>query len=338
MTRKERMRKALLREAVDHLPFQTNFTSAMGRILAAHFGIPVAQLPERLGNHLLRLDVSHPRRTNSDRSVEYDWWGAGWDTRTEGYWHAFAPLANSLDLDGYAWPDPDGTDLLEDALDAISKQRADYFVAPNLGMCLFERAWSLRGFDTLLMDMADRPEWLEDLLDRITEIQVRLARRFVAAGVDGGYFGDDYGAQRSMLFSPRMWRRLMKPRLARMFAVFTEAGLPVILHSDGDIRSILPDLAEIGVTTLNPVQPEVLEHTWLAREFGEKLSFYGGISTQSVMLQRDTELVRGATMECARTLAPSGTGLVLGPSHRMQSDIPPASVDAMLEAFRELES
>jgi uroporphyrinogen decarboxylase len=330
LTRKERMRRALRREPLDHLPFQTNFTPAMGRLLAAHFAIPVAQLPERLGNHLLRLDVSYARPANEDGSIAYDWWGAGWNTRTEGYWHAFAPLANSLDLDGYAWPDPERADL-------TGNEGADYFVVPNFGICLFERAWSLRGFDTLLMDMADRPEWVEDLLDRITEIQIRLARRFLAAGVDGGYFGDDYGAQRSMLFSPRMWRRLMKPRLKRIFAVFTGAGLPVILHSDGDIKTILPDLIEIGVTTLNPVQPEVLDHAWLAREYGQKLSFYGGISTQSVMARGDAELVRKATLECARVLAPAGTGLVLGPSHRMQSDTPPISVDAMLGAFRELE-
>jgi len=330
LTRKERMRRALRREAVDHLPFQTNFTPAMGRLLAAHFGIPAAQLPERLGNHLWRVDVAYTRPANADGSIEYDWWGAGWDTHTEGYWHAFAPLANSLDLDGYAWPDPDRAQLQ-------GGEDGDYFVVPNLGVCLFERAWSLRGFDTLLLDMADRPDWVEELLDRITEIQVRLARRFVAVGVDGGYFGDDYGAQRSMLFSPRAWRRLIKPRLARMFAVFTDAGLPVILHSDGDIKAILPDLIEIGVTALNPVQPEVLEHAWLAREYGQKLSFYGGISTQSVMPQGDRETVRKAALECARVLAPSGTGLVLGPSHRMQSDIPPASVEAMLAAFRELE-
>lgn len=336
LTRKERMRRALLREPVDSLPTQTNFTPAMGRRLAEHFGIPVARLPERLGNHLLRVDVWCARRTNGDGSIEYDWWGAGWDTRTEGYWHAFSPLGESLDLDGYAWPDPDAPELLAKAHETIGTEGAGCFVVPNFGMCLFERAWSLRGFDALLMDMADRPEWVEELLDRIAEIQVRLARRFIAAGVDGGYFGDDYGAQRSMLFSPRMWRRLMKPRLARMFAVFTDAGLPVILHSDGDIKVILPDLVEIGLTALNPVQPEVLEHAWLAREYGQKLSFYGGISTQSVMPQGDPEAVRKATLECARVLAPSGTGLVLGPSHRMQSDIPPKSVDAMLAAFREL--
>ena len=332
------MRRALRREPLDHLPFQTNYTGAMGRLLAAHFGIPASELPARLGNHLLRVDVSHPRRTNPEGSIEYDWWGAGWDTASEGYRHAFAPLAESLDLDRHPWPDPGATDLLETAAAAIACDGGSHFVAPNFGMCLFERAWSLRGFDTLLFDMADRPEWVEDLLDRITEIQSQLARRFVTAGVDGGYFGDDYGAQRSMLFSPRMWRKLIKPRLARLFAVFREAGLPVILHSDGDIKAILPDLVEIGVSTLNPVQPEVLDHAWLAREFGDRLSFYGGISTQAVMPRGDAQLVRGAALECARVLAPSGTGLVLGPSHRMQSDIPPASVEAMLAAFHELET
>ncbi len=326
--RKARVRRALRREPVDRLPTQTNYTPKMGRILARHFGVTVQELPDRLGNHLLRVDISHKRPLNEDGSVEFDWWGAGWDTRTEGYWHSFAPLKDSLDLDRLAWPDPGAPGLVPNAI-----QAADQFVAPNLGMCLFERAWSLRGFDAALMDMVERPEWVEELLDRITAVQVALAKRFVAAGVDGGYFGDDYGAQRSMLFSPRLWRRLMKPRLAAMFAVFLEAGLPVILHSDGDIRAILPDLVEIGLTTLNPVQPEVLEHAWLHREYGAKLSFFGGISTQGVLPGGDAAAVRDATRTCARTLAPEGTGLLLGPSHRMQSDIPPASVEAMLEAF-----
>jgi len=96
--------------------------------------------------------------------------------------------------------------------------------------------------------------------------------------VDGGYFGDDYGAQNNLLFSPAGWRRLVKPRLARLFAPFHERGLPVILHSDGQIQKILPDLVEIGLTALNPVQPEVLDHAWLYKNFGGRLSFYGGIS------------------------------------------------------------
>jgi uroporphyrinogen decarboxylase len=333
LTRKERMLRALRRQPVDRIPTQSNYTRAMGRLLSRHFGIAEAQLPERLGNHLLRVDLDYPRRTNADGSIEFDWWGAGWDTRTEGYWHAFSPLKESLDLDRLAWPDPDDPAILGTAEQTILQHGATSFIAPNLGMCLFERAWSLRGFDCLLMDMLERTAWVEELLDRITEIQESLARRFVAAGVDGGYFGDDYGAQRAMLFSPRLWRRLIKPRLAKLFSVFVDAGLPVILHSDGDIRAILPDLVEIGVTTLNPVQPEVLDHAWLYREYGTKLSFYGGVSTQGVLPGGTVEAVRAATIACARTLAPEGTGLLLGASHRMQSDIPARNVEAMLDAF-----
>ncbi|MEN6532232.1 MAG: uroporphyrinogen decarboxylase family protein, partial [Bryobacteraceae bacterium] len=311
------------------------YTRALGRKLSEYFGITEADLPERLGNHLVRVDVDHTRRTNADGSVEFDWWGAGWDTRTEGYWHAFSPLKDSLDLDRYKWPDPSDPAILNTAAQTILSRGANSFIVPNLGMCLFERAWSLRGFDALLMDMVERTEWVEELLDRITEIQLTLSRRFVAGGVAGGYFGDDYGAQRAMLFSPRLWRRLIKPRLARLFAVFVGAGLPVILHSDGDIRAILPDLVEIGLTTLNPVQPEVLDHVWLHSEYGDKLSFYGGISTQGVLPGGTVEDVRAATIACARVLAPEGTGLLLGASHRMQSDIPVRNVEAMLDAFNE---
>jgi uroporphyrinogen decarboxylase len=327
------MRLTLRRQPVDRLPVQTNYTGVMGAKLAAHFGCPVKDVAARLDNHLLRLDVSHAPHLSEDGRVSFDWWGAGWGTETEGYWHAAAPLATSTDLRAYPWPDPDTPGLLADARAALAADAGRHFSVPNCGFALFERAWSLRGFDRLLMDLVAQPAWVEELLDRITDIQVRLARCFVALGVDGGYFGDDYGAQRSLLFSPKLWRQLIKPRLAKMFAVFCTAGLPVILHSDGDLWPILPDLVDIGLTCLNPVQPEVLEHARLYREFGQHLSFYGGISTQEVLPKGSLAEVRAATLTCIRDLAPDGTGLILGPSHRMQSDIPVENVAAMLEAF-----
>ncbi len=327
------MRRALWRQPVDHLPVQTNYTPVMARKLIDHFKVTPSELPARLDNHLLRLDLTHSKRLNDDGKIGYDWWGAGWDTQTEGYWHSFAPLAGSTDLARFPWPNPNDPQLLNEAAGAMAADNGQHFTAPNFGMCLFERAWSLRGFDALLMDLVTEPAWVEELLERITEIQIVLAKRFIGLGVDGGYFGDDYGAQRGMLFSPKIWRQLFKPRLARLFAVFREAGLPVILHSDGDIWVILPDLVDIGLNCLNPVQPEVMEHGRLYREFGQHLSFYGGISTQSVMPSGTPAQVREAAAACIRELAPDATGLVLGPSHRMQSDIPVKNVGAMLEAF-----
>jgi len=155
-------------------------------------------------------------------------------------------------------------------------------------------------------------------------------------GVDGGYFGDDYGAQRGPLFSPRTWRRLFRPRLERMFTPFREAGLPIIMHSDGDIQSILPDLVEIGLNCLNPAQPEVLDFAWLRRTF-PSLAYYGGISTQHVLPDGTPAEVSTAVDRSIAQLADDGSGLLVGPSHRMQSDIPLANVDAMLAAMSQLE-
>jgi uroporphyrinogen decarboxylase len=181
--------------------------------------------------------------------------------------------------------------------------------------------------------MAQDPEFAADLLERIAQIQSVLIQRFLALGVDGGYFGDDYGAQSNLLFSPRMWRTLIKPRLARMFAPFRKAGLPVIMHSDGQIAAILPDLVEIGLAAINPVQPEVIDHTWLRRTFGNRLACYGGISTQTVLPQGSPQEVRRAVAACRAALAPGDTGLVLAPSHRLMTDVPMENVEALLKVL-----
>jgi len=336
LTDKERMRRALQREPVDRLPTQVNYTSAMGERLASHFDVTLDELPSRLGNHFLRLDIGYPRHTSDEGKIAYDWWGAGWDTESEGYVLAYSPLSEDYTLDDFPWPDPNAPRLLDDARAAVSQDQGQHFLAPNLGFCLFERAWSLRGFENFLMDLAANPTIAEELLEHIVEIQLVLARRFVALGVDGGYFGDDYGAQKNLLFSPQTWRTMFKPRLARLFAVFRDAGLPAVMHSDGNISRIVPDLVEIGLSALNPVQPEVLDHGWLKQTFGDRLAFYGGISTQTVLPSGSPAEVKAAVADCVRTLAADGTGLVVAPSHRMMTDIPMQNVEALLEAFGEL--
>jgi uroporphyrinogen decarboxylase len=322
MTKKERVRRTLHRQEVDRLPTQITYTRAMGEKLAAHLDVSPEELPQRLDNHLLRVDITYPRPVSDDGRVAYDWWGVGWSTETEGYWPVDVPFPNAEPLDTFAWPNPHDMHLLDEAEENITVDGGQHFIVPNLGFCLFERAWSLRGFEPFLMDLILNPGFVEELLERITEIQVVLARRFVALDVDGSYLGDDYGAQKGMLFSPDMWRAWFKPRLARVFSVFREAGRPV-----------MPDLVDIGLTALNPVQPEVLDHAWLRRDFGDRLAFYGGVSNQTA-LSRGTPLdVQAAVDLCVHTLAGDGTGLLLGPSHRMMEEIPLENVDALLAAF-----
>jgi len=334
LTHKERVQQALQHHPVDRLPTQINYTSAMGKKMAAHFGVSLADLPARLDNHLVRVDLSYARDLRDD--VYYDWWDVGWNANEEGYLPTDCPLAQTDTLNNFLWPDPYDPHLLDEAAQKIAEDNGQHFIVPNLGFCLFERAWSLRGFEQFLLDLALHVNFVEELLEYITEIQVALARRYVTLGVDGGYFGDDYGAQKGMLFSPDMWRKLFKPRLARMFAVFREAGLPVILHSDGQVGPILPDLVEIGLTTLNPVQPEVLDHAWLKQTFGDQLSYYGGVSTQTVLPSGTPADVQASAEQTIRLLAPNNTGLMLAPSHRMMVDIPMENVEALLSVFERM--
>jgi len=336
LTQKERVRSAFAHEPTDRLPTQINYTRAAAEVMAEYLGVAPAELPARLDNHLLRVDISYERQLSEDERIAFDWWGVGYDTQEEGLFAAFNPLAETKDLDNHHWPDPHGPGLLDGAAEAMEYDEGRHFVVPNFGFALFERAWALRGFETFLLDMALDLDFAEELLERITEIQLVLVRRFVELGVDGGYFGDDYGAQRHMLFSPRMWRRLIKPRLARLIAPYREVGLPVILHSDGQIADILLDLVEIGVTVYNPVQPEVIDHAWLRNTFGDRMAYYGGVSTQTVLPNGSPEEVKQAIMDCAAVLAPSGTGLLMAPSHRLMTDIPMENVEVMLEAFASL--
>ena len=333
LTHKERMRRALRHEPVDRLPTQINYTRAFGQILAQHYELSEMALPDRLGNHMVRVDIQFDPRYSKNGKVKFDWWGVGFAVDEEGYFASVNPLAGSKDLDAYPWPDPNAPQLLDRAERIVEEHAGLHFITPNLGFALFERAWTLRGLDTFMMDMALDPGFTEELLDRILEIQLVLIRRFIELGVDGGYFGDDYGAQKNMLFSPQMWRKFIKPRLAQMFAPFREAGLPVIMHSDGQIQAIIPDLIEIGLTALNPVQPEVLDHAWLKQSFGNRLAYYGGVSTQTVLPNGSPEDVKGAVQDCIGHLAPDETGLVIAPSHRMMTDIPLENVDALLDSF-----
>lgn len=336
MSPKERTQKALLNQPVDRLPTQLTYTNAFGQELANYFDVLLEHLPIFLENHLRRIDLTYRKKVGQDGRASFDWWGVGFDRQQEGYAITFSPLAEEPNLDAYDWPDPHMPHLFEQARMDIKAFGKRYFIIPNLGFALFERAWSLRGFEQFLLDMATDPVYTAELLDRITEIQLILVQRFLELGVDGGYFGDDYGAQKNLLFSPKMWRNLIKPRLARLFAPFVERSLPIILHSDGQIQEILPDLVEIGLTTLNPVQPEVLSHDWLMDTYGGTLSFYGGVSTQTILPNGTKQEVVAAVAKAIDSLAPDGTGLLIAPSHRMMSDIPLENATTLIQTFKEI--
>jgi uroporphyrinogen decarboxylase len=208
-------------------------------------------------------------------------------------------------------------------------------VTPGDG-AFFECAWLLRGLDLLLEDLALRPELAEALLDKVAEMSAFMAERYAQAGVDFIFTGDDVGTERGMLMSPAMWRRFLKPRLAKVIAAARRVnpGIHFFYHSDGNCEPIIPELIEIGVTALNPVQPECMDPAKLKRQFGDRLAFWGTVGTQTTMPFGTPDEVRAVVRERFETVGKGG-GLVIAPTQVLEPDVPWENIVAFFEAVEE---
>ncbi len=203
-------------------------------------------------------------------------------------------------------------------------------------MTIFEKAWRIRGMEDLMMDFVSNPDLAECLLDQIAKRTGYLAMRYARAGVDVIQLGDDIGSQNAMMISPKTWRRFLKPRLAKIIAD-TKAANPDVLifyHSDGKYEAVIPDLIEIGVDILNPVQPESMEIANLKRQYGERLCFWGGIGVQTTMPFGTPDDVRAAVRKLMADAGDRG-GLVVSPAHVLEPDVPWDNIVAFVEAARQ---
>jgi uroporphyrinogen decarboxylase len=176
----------------------------------------------------------------------------------------------------------------------------------------------------------------EALLNEVVSRSVFMARRLAEAGVDFIYTGDDVGTERAMLISPATWRRFLKPRLARVIAAAraVRPDIPVFYHSDGYCEPIIPELIEIGVTILNPVQPECMDPAELKRRFGDRLAFWGTVGTQTTMPFGTPDDVRREVRHRFETVGLGG-GLVIAPTQTIEPDVPWENIVAFFEAVEE---
>ena len=207
----------------------------------------------------------------------------------------------------------------------------------ELTCTIFEQSWYLRGMENLLTDFLSRPEMATALLDCLTELRCFQARVYAEAGVDILRLGDDVSTQRGMLMSPKLWRRWLKPRLARVIAAARAArpGVLVFYHSDGDCRAIVPELIEIGVDILNPVQPECMDPAEMKRLYGDRLSFWGTVGTQTTFPFGSPDDMRQVIRQRVDTVGRGG-GLLLAPTHILEPDVPWENIEAFFAAIDEL--
>jgi uroporphyrinogen decarboxylase len=187
--------------------------------------------------------------------------------------------------------------------------------------------------DRLLMDMVENPEFVDSLFEAITNYNLAQLDLSLAHDIDGVWFGDDWGSQNGLIMGPALWRRYIKPCLARMYGKVKRAGKYVAIHSCGDVRAILPDLVELGCDIFNPFQPETLDLSETKDVYHGKLAFWGGLSVQTLLPHGTPEEVRVTTRALLDTLGKGG-GYIAAPSHAVPPDVPAENIDAMIEVLR----
>jgi uroporphyrinogen decarboxylase len=271
-----------------------------------------------------------------------DEWGIAWipGEHMPDYHRQLYPLANVKTVEalrGYPFPDYEDERRSAHIPAEVGRIQGEGYYCVGWVGHTFETAWHMRGMDRLFMDMVDDPDYAACLLDAICDRNCIAARIMAEAGVDMVQMGDDVGMQDRLMMSPVTWRQWFKPRLAKMIAEAKRIKPDILTwyHSDGKIDPIIPDLIEIGLDVLNPIQPECMDHAWLKREFGERLSFWGGMGIQTTMPFGTPDDVRREVKRIIDTLGRPDGGLLIAPSHVLEPDVPWENMTAFFEAIEE---
>lgn len=334
MTNRERVIASLNHQQPDRTPYTIGFTQKAAAAMTARYGDSFYGLIDNCIHGVAAK--AGPKDMWLSDTLWQDEFGVQWDRSIDrdigNVCNCVIPERN---LDKLEMPDPTAPAKFDGVADSIAAGlAAGRFIQFGIGFSLFERAWTMRGMENLFMDMVEAPAFVDDLLDAICDYNVALVRRAVEFEIDAVHFGDDWGSQRGLLMGPKLWERFLKPRLARMYGAAKEADKFVTIHSCGMVQELFPQLIEIGLDCFNPFQPEVMDPYEMKRLHGDRLSFWGGISTQKLLPYGTPEEVRTEARRMMQEVGRNG-GLILAPAHGIPGDARPENIMALIETVNE---
>ncbi len=317
--------------------------------------IPHPEVLAALGADLISVKLGsakRPRPTPPRPDLVVDDWGVGLKRVFQPGGGSYLepvhhPLADASidDLEKYPWPEPDLPGRGEGAEAAAKRlyEGTDLALMGRFGGTIVQTALYMMGFERWLVCVVSEPEFAGVLLDKITDIAMALDRIGLEATAKYLHIfkvsGDDFGMQTGPLYSPKTFRTLFLPRLrrrwqaARKYLDQVNPDVKIMFHSCGGVRPLIPDLIEIGLQILDPVQPRAtgMDSAELKREFGDRLTFHGGVDEQQILPLGSQEDVEEEVRRCLRAFG-AGGGYILAPSHYVQADTPPANIVAMCRA------
>ena len=331
VTNKEWIRRVLGHEEGLDVPYNLSLSPPARRALERHYGTDDVEafldLPIRMTAPQSIKPLYAAPEAFGDRAV--DEFGVVWSTSRIDRGSPVAPPLAEPSLADYTFPDP-AAEYRFEPLGEWCRRNAEHFTVVWVGD-LWERATFLCGMERLLLWTALEPDFVRSLLRGIADYV--LATMEILLGrfeFDAAALSDDYGTQQSLLMSPAAWREFVKPHLAEVFGLARSAGRAMMLHSCGNVRAIVPDLVELGLDILHPIQPEAMDVFELKRRFGAELAFFGGLGTQELLVGAAPREVRSEVRRLQREMG-AGGGYLLEPGITLQADVPLENLLALID-------
>jgi len=319
MNKRDVVIAALNGEEVPYTPWQMGFTFESLQKLEAHYGDNINKV---LGNHLVGSSV-YPAQKDIGNNRHKDFFGVVWDrTEDKDIGIVEGCLLPEANLDNYTFPSMDGIKKFHTTeIKKIQTSEAkEHYRFASLGFSLFERAWTLRGMENLLMDFILNPEFAHELLRSIADLNIAAVGNMINEDIDAVMFGDDWGQQHGLIMGPDLWRKFIMPELKRTYGFVKDHGKRVIIHSCGDVQELFDDLIDLGLDCFNPFQPEVMDVHALHSKYKGKLSFWGGLSTQKTLPYGSVKDVR-AEVDSLLKMGLKGN-YIFAPAHAVEGDVP----------------
>ncbi len=333
LTPRDVVKLAFQYQETEHVPYVFWIKGSQGDALTEHYGGP--EWKEKLVDYMPLITgvdnfMSLAGFTEGPEGSQRDCLGCAWQMGTTHHlvdWPLKEPR-----LGDYRLPDLDDyfARHVRQRWETQVPQTRDGFrmIIHNFG--LFERAWSLRGFENFLMDLATEEEFVEELLDAITEWLIRSVDLMAQAPVDCIRFSDDHAAQRGLMMGAERWRRLFKPRWARVYERVHHYGIYAIMHMCGDNTEVIPDLIEIGLDCMESCQPECNDIYAQKQTYGKNIRFWGGLGAQSILPFGSAEEVRAETRRLIDEMGRGG-GYIFAPSKTPGVEVPVENIAAYME-------